>query len=389
MIYRRKKDGRYAVRVDLKQRGANGKRIRRSVGTYRTLNAAKAAERKALDDIEKGIDPKPPKKPREAIETVDDLIDGYLAECESNGCTTKTSEIYSGLARRYIRPHLGTVAIDDLRPADVAAWRDLLLQRGGEDGAPLSACTVAETMTLLSGAYKHALAMDVAHVSPCIGVKRPRIRRFEGTALSAEEIARLLNIARATRWEAFVGLALATGARRGELLALSWSDYDEAQGTLTIRHSLGETVSDGVKLGDTKTHEPRTILLSPVAQNALRVQRLMQAKDRLLAGTAYDHGDVIFADELGHRIRPVLATKAYADLARKANLPTTRLHDLRGTAATTMLALGADLNTVAKILGHTSATMTLQRYGHLLHAVQRDAADRLSSYLEGLQKGAS
>ncbi|MGB8518684.1 MAG: site-specific integrase [Candidatus Tumulicola sp.] len=297
------------------------------------------------------------------------------------------------IAPRLIRPHLGGVALVKLRPARIAEWVAALLKRSGKatktaDGTfrerPLSAKSVYHAFTLLNGAMRFALRMELIGRNPCEAVTRPSVKRSNAKAFSADEVTRLLDVARGTRWEPFVTLALSTGARRGELCGASWLDYDAESGTLTIRHSLSQT-RRGITLKATKTGRTRTLPLSRIAKDALRSQGALQARERLANGVSYQNADdAIFADEIGRRVTPMAASCAFERIARKAGISSTRLHDLRHTAATTLLLAGVDVRTAAGVLGHASPTITLSTYAHLMPEAQREAVDRLGERLERL-----
>lgn len=384
-IYRRK-SGRFAVLIDLDPTAA-GLRRRRSVGTFRTRKEAERAERQALEARDRGIDLSP------KTVTVSELLDRYLGDREALGRGAKTLQEYRSYADRLVRPHLGGITLAKLRPVRIAEWRDELLARGGKpvkdkDGnlhdRPLSPKTVYHAFTLLNGALRFALRMDLVGRNPCEAVTRPSVHRSDATAIAPGQVTSLLDTARGTRWEGFVTLALTTGCRRGELCGLSWSDYDAANATLTIRHSLSQTRA-GVVLKAPKTNTVRTLPLSRMATEALKAQRVLQAKERLAAGAFYQNVDeAIFADELGRRITPMAATCAFERIARKAGISTTRLHDCRHTAATTLLLAGVDVRTTAGVLGHASPTITLSTYAHLMPEAQRDAVERLGERLEKL-----
>jgi len=116
-----------------------------------------------------------------------------------------------------------------------------------------------------------------------------------------------------------------------------------------------------------------------MAIDALRMQKAAQDADRERVGEFYCEEGAVFADELGHRLTPKAATNGFTRLARKAGISTTRLHRARHTAATTMLSNGVDPTTAAAILGHSSPTVTLQVYSHLVPGAQRGAMDRLGT----------
>lgn len=182
-------------------------------------------------------------------------------------------------------------------------------------------------------------------------------------------------------------LALATGARRGELCGLSWSDVDLAARKLRIWRSLSQT-KGRVELKDTKTHRERLIGLSAWALEALRRQRVMQAEERLRAPVGlYVESGAVFTNELGERITPMAATKAFGRVARAANISTQRLHDTRHTAASHLIAEGSDAVTVASDLGHDSATITLSIYSHAFDDAKHEATDRLGARMERIASG--
>ena len=152
-VYKRE-SGRYAVLIDLES-SATGLRRRKSVGTFRTRKEAEAAERRALEARDRGIDLSP------KTVTVAELLDRYLADREALGRGAKTLQEYRGCADRLIRPHLGGIALAKLKPARIAEWVAELLKRGGKptknaDGKllarPLSAKSVHHAFTLSSTA---------------------------------------------------------------------------------------------------------------------------------------------------------------------------------------------------------------------------------------------
>lgn len=372
-IYKRK-SGRYAVLIDI-DRGADGKRQRRPLGTFRTRKEAERAERDALAARDRGID----LSPRSV--TVAELLKRYLADRKSR-CGAKTLQEYGHKADLYIIPHLGSMLLAKLRPAHVAEWQSSIGQSGGRGGKPVSAKTVTHARSLLYGALQWAVTMQLVAMNACSVVEAPKVRRSDAKALPASEVAKLLATASGTRWGPFVTLALAIGARRGELLAIRWESVDLARRTVTIGASISQTRAGGLAVKGTKSDVVRTIPLSRVALEALQKQRALQAADKLRAGQHYVDAGFVFADELGGCLSPMAATNAYARLARKAGISSTRLHDTRHTVATTLLTSGVDVRTTAGVLGHSSPVVTMTTYAHLLSDVQRDAVDRLGAALD-------
>jgi len=225
--------------------------------------------------------------------------------------------------------------------------------------------------------------MEIVGRNVCEAVTPPSPARSTAKALTIHEVGALSSMARGTRWESFIAVALMLGARRGEVLALTWNDVDLDAGRVTIRASLSQT-KGSVALKSTKTDRVRSVPISASTAAAFRKQRAQQAADKLLAGEGYrvDLTLPIFTDELGMRLSPKAATNAFARLARKAGLSTTSLHSTRHTTATTLVRAGIDLRTVSSIMGHSNASVTLGIYSHVVAGAERAAVDVLEGRLE-------
>jgi integrase len=377
-VYRRK-SGRWAVLVDADQDAA-GKRVRRTLGTFSTRKDAERAEREALTMRDNGIDLVP------TTVSIATLVERFIDDREVLGRGAKTIEEYRRNATLYVNPYLGQRSVAKLRPAHVTEWVATLLRGGGVKGRALSAKTVRHAFTLLSASLRWAVRMQLAGRNVCEAVNSPRVARSEAKALSAAELIAVLNVARETRWAAFATLALALGARRGELCAVTWLDVDLVSKTIAIRKSVSQTKAT-VALKSTKSGHTRILPLSRLALEALEWQRAMQVNDRRAAGRAYEDGDSVFTDALGARVTPKAATNAFARIAVKAKISTTRLHDLRHTTATTLLTSGVDVRTTAGVLGHVNPNVTLSVYAHLVVDTQRDAVEKLGATLDLLTNG--
>jgi integrase len=306
-VYRRK-SGRWAVRVDV-DRDASGRRRRRALGTFATRKEAESAEREALFTKDRGVD----LSPRHV--TVAELLSRYLRDRASR-CGAKTLQEYERIGNRYVLPRLGAMLLAKVRPAHIAEWQAAIAESGGRNDSAISPKTVYHARALLYGALRWAVKMQLLAANPCAAVDPPTIRRSEAKALRSDEIARLLDAAAPTRWGPFVALAFALGARRGELLALRWSNIDLERRTVTIEASLSQTRS-GVSRKGTKTDRVRTVPLSPLALDAIRRQRALQAQDKLVAGAAYaDQGFVFRRRASGARgFHPRALSEPYVKLS--------------------------------------------------------------------------
>jgi integrase len=162
-------------------------------------------------------------------------------------------------------------------------------------------------------------------------------------------------------------LALTSGARIGELLALRWSDLDLESGTLRIERTRS-AAKDGPTFTTPKGGKARHAHLTPRALEALRRHRASQNEERLKVGRAWEDSNLIFPTRTGGVMRPsTLTDDHFKPLLERAGLPrSVRFHDLRHTAATLLLSRGVDVVSVQRLLGHASAAMTLSVYAHYM-----------------------
>jgi integrase len=293
----------------------------------------------------------------------------------------RTAEEYEGLAIRHIIPTLGGLAISKLRPAHVSELYARLLTGKGDQRA-LSGRTVHHVHRVLYRILSWAERMQLVERNVARLIDPPSPQPSEAKAISPDEVAALLAAADGTRWQPLFVLAFTTGARRGELLALTWDDVAFVGAALTIRRALTKTRKAGTYLKPTKNNSVRIVGLSPFALEALRSIRATQAADKLAAGPGYADAGSVFADSLGGWLNPDDASHAYSSFAKKSGISSTRLHSARHTAATLMLGSGIDPRTVAGVLGHTVASTTVNIYGHLIASRATSAVQTLGDELE-------
>jgi len=197
--------------------------------------------------------------------TVAELVDRYITQRSMLGrCGLKTTEEYRRMLRLYIEPHLRGVPIKKLRPSAVTDWVVTLLLSGGRDGKPIRAKTTKHAFALLSSSLRWAVRQQIVAQNVCDTAEAPVVARSEAQALAPDEIAKLVAVARDTRWESFIDRALMLGARRGELLALTWDDVDFENRRLTVRASLSQTAG-ATAIKSTKSGRVRLIPLTTAA----------------------------------------------------------------------------------------------------------------------------
>ncbi len=299
----------------------------------------------------------------------------------AHGLSAKTVERYRQLAERQIIPHLGAVRLQALSVRQVRAWHETLA-RPDTAGNILSARTIGHAHRVLHRALALAVADEILTRNVAGAVRAPRVDAGEMEILAPEQIAAVLAGLRGHRLFPLAALALATGMRRGELLALQVGDVDCEAGTVTVQRSLEETAA-GLRVKPPKTrHGRRTIALPAGAVAVLRAHWRQQLEYRLALGLGKPEPDaLLFSQPDGTPLSPDNLSRDWRRTCRVLGLPLVSFHALRHTHASALIASGLDVVQIAKRLGHGSAVVTLRVYAHLFGSVDNRAADAIEAVL--------
>lgn len=304
-----------------------------------------------------------------------DWIASTLAASDRKA-TTKV--LYTGLANKHIvDSKIGAMTLDKLKPSHVIAWRIELQKRG------LAESTVRTTYTVLRAVLDSAVLDDALGKNPAAAVARPKVTRKEAAYLTSEQVRLLLEEAEDGRYVYLFEFLVNTALRRGEALALTWSDIDFDRKLIRVRGTLSRIDGELVVTEPKTDKSKRVIHLSPTSERILKAVRLRQKEDRLKAGSVWAATNYVFTTEAGQPCDPRNALRAFKVAATKADLPNVGLHTLRHSAATLMLENGVPLRVVSEILGHVSVSITGDIYGHVSPDVSSQAMDVLGSALEG------
>lgn len=313
--------------------------------------------------------------------TVGDLIDDWLALAIRDLSPT-TARGYDWIIKTYVRPSLGKVPLARLRASQLDRFYAQLREKGGQDGKPLSAATVRQVHAILRRALQQGVRWGWIKENPAALASPPRVRSAQLTPPEPADVVALIATANAEDPDlgCFLYLAATSGARRGELCGLRWSDLDFKAGAMTITRNVVEG-ANGVVEKDTKTHAARRIALAPDTVAVIESHRKRMA-DRAAACAAQttNQAHVFSVDPDGDRPwTPNEVTKRFIRLRRKADLEGVRLHDLRHFAATRLLAAGVPVRTVSGRLGHANAATNLGVYAHFVEQSDREAAATLGA----------
>jgi integrase len=234
----------------------------------------------------------------------------------------------------------------------------------------------------LHKALKAAVSDGLIPRNVAAGLKLPKLSREEIDPLNREEARRLLEAAKGERLEALYMLALNTGMRLGELLALNWDDVDLEGEVLRVRRTLTRA-GKVYTTGEPKTRNSRRVIrLTGAAVEALRGHLPRQLEEMGRMGSLYQPGGLVFATEVGTIVNPSnVRNRSLKPLLKKAGLRPVRFHDLRHTCATLLLLKNVNPKIVSELLGHASVSITLDVYSHLMPDMQEKAARALEEAL--------
>ncbi len=267
--------------------------------------------------------------------------------------------------RVHVEPRWGTRRIADIRPTEVQKWIAEL---------PLSASSVAHAQTVLASILDGAVSDRRLATNPARGVRLPRKTTTKPrNYLTANQVH---SLADESKHPDIILLLATTGLRWGEMAALRVRDIDLGRGRIRVERSASKVNSKTI-IGTTKTHAARSVAVSSSVLKLLAPAMAGKAPDELL----WCRAD-------GQPLRPPTTTHWFGAAVKRcqaadAKFPRVTVHELRHTAASLMIASGANVKTVQAQLGHKTATMTLDRYGHLFPDDLDDVADKMDDLVSG------
>lgn len=408
-------DGRWMGRIDLGWQGGK----RRSKSVYRkTRRAVADAIRDGLKAAEQGT------LVGDERQTVGEFLTRWLQDVARPRVRPRTLTGYEGCIERHVRPHLGHVRLSKLTPQHLQAWMGTLEKAGVSTGRRRYARVV------LRMALNTAIRWQLVSQNPATLIDAPRTPHREIRPLNPEQAKALLAVAADGPLDAFVAVAVGCGLRLGESLGLQWQDVDLDAATLRVRRAVQRFGGDAaarrpllaqrrqlrdalkaaepadverraallldltavraklaevrtrVQVSDLKSERSRRVIALPgVAVAALRRHRVRQLESRLLAGSQWQESGFVFTSSVGTPMEPRNVTRQFKALLQQAELPNVRIHDLRHSCATLLLAQGVNPRVVMETLGHSQVSLTLNTYSHVLPVLQQDAASKMDALL--------
>ena len=311
-------------------------------------------------------------------QTVKQLLEYWLEKVHKFHIRVSTYEEYAALIRKHIVPIIGHLRLQKLTAQHIHSLYAQKLEEG------LSSARVRGIHAVLHSALKYAVRTNLVARNVSDMVDLPSIEKHEMQPLEPGQAQALLEKVSEHGLGALLTVALATGMRQGELLALRWQDVDWKLGELQIRRSVRYRGRRGFLESKPKTESGmRRVTLPSFVVEVLKRHRVSQLEARLQAGASWIERDLVFCRPDGDFMKAPTLRYQFFRLLEKVGLPRMRFHDLRHTAATLLLSMGVEMRVIQAILGHSDIATTANIYAHVLPAMQQEAMGKMDSLLRG------
>jgi len=305
-----------------------------------------------------------------------DFVRARVDRWEAAGAiSARTAQRYRQLLEHQIAPHLGAKPLQKLTRLDVEEWHTTL-RHGG-----LASRTIGHAHRMLSKALGDAERDGAVVKNVCKLQKAPRVTERE--MVIVQDVAGLVDKLRGERLHALAMVALFTGMRLGEVLALRWNRVDLEGGVIMVREALEPTKAHGIRFKAPKSKAGRRdITLPDTLVDALREHRraVLELQMKLGAGHLPDDA-LLFSNLEGTPLQPSNVSSDWGDLAERIGAPGVTFHGLRHTHASQLIASGVDIVTISKRLGHAKPSVTLAIYAHMFHTDDSKAANAINAAL--------
>ena len=310
------------------------------------------------------------------IHAVTQYLDQWL-NSKKQALRENSWEMYRQSLDYYVKPEIGHLKLARLRPNHIEDMQSQLLIR-------VSATTAASARVVLGGALKKAVRLGLIPVNPVEATDGPKKSKPVMYALSVEETLRFLDACASFRFGLYFKLALSTGIRPEEGIALQWPDLDLGErGVCRVSKVIHRLDGGGWRWHEPKTKSStRSIVFPGELAGQLLEHRKRQLEQKLRTGQHWQNNDLVFSTSHGAPILIGLLGLEFKAILEQAGIPSTvRVYDLRHSFVTLSLLAGVDPKTVSQEAGHASVAFTLDHYGHVLKEMHEGASDKREQLL--------
>ena len=367
---KRRVDGRYQANIlvgyDLKGKAV----IKRVYGKTETeLDAAKEDAKKlaGLGNF--------------STATVGEWLDEWLRirqmDVDEETLSERTYDTYDDVVRLHLKPKLGSIGMQSLQPSNIRNVIKTKLK------ARLSGRRVQYIYTVLNMALTQAENDRAILWNPCKAVKKPTAEKRQYVVITKEQFDTIINAVANSALQPLTTVAWDTGMRLGELMGLTWSAIDFKKSTVTVKQTVRRTKTKGVHLSNTlkSDNANRELPLTAGAATALKAHKKRQAAHRLSCGLKYhSENDLVFPQLDGSPQDPANASRDWGNIKRELGLPAKlHFHDLRHTYASTLEEMDVSVKKIQLLMGHASATFTMDTYIHKTETMMDGVKEKLEA----------
>lgn len=299
----------------------------------------------------------------------------------------QTIETYNYILDNRILPHFGHIKVKDITHIYIANFIEKLAKDG------LASATIQKHYNILNSIFKLALKNEMIKKNPMDKVDKPSVTYKPGEVYNSQELKELYGLLSKEdnkQMVLMIKMALKTGMRKGELLALRWDDINFDANTIQVSHSLSYTKNEGYFLKTPKTkYSVRKIAPPKKLMEELKQHKAIKDKQCKLAEELWGDGEhyFVFSTDLGKPFFPDVPNRWWTRFLTRVNkqlekhekqpLKRIRFHDLRHTATTDLINKGVNIHSISKRLGHSNIGTTMNIYGHYLDEADQKIAELL------------
>lgn len=320
--------------------------------------------------------------------TVAQWLDTWQAEY-LGAVKLSTVSSYQATIKNHIKPGLGAIKLEFLTTQDIQEFYNRRL-KGDEKREPLSPKTVKNIHGVLHKALHQAMLNGLIRNNPSDACVLPKAIKKKVKPLNEEQIAALLKALKGHKYENLILTALFTGLREGEVCGLQWDCVNLESGAILVDKQL-QSIRKSVRgdrdkyaLVPTKNGKERYLTVAPFVVELLKKEKSKQDNNRKLFEGGYEDSGLVFTDEIGRRITPQAAYRAFKLVVTELGFETARFHDLRHSFAVASLRSGDDVKTVQENLGHATSAFTLDVYGHVTEQMKVESANRMEAFIQSV-----
>lgn len=366
----RKHGSNWQYTVELEPDPVTNKRRQKSKGGFRTKKECEKALAEIITKLENG-------QYFEIKKTnVREYLNYWLDAYAKISVAPSTYTRYNQFATTIIQ-YLGNVSLEKLKPADIQHFYTELTKK-----SKLSNNTILKIHRMFHLSLKHAVQWQILFYNPTNNVKAPKFTKSEMKVWTSETADNFLKDIKDTTLYLPVMLAITTGMRQGEIAALKWKNVNFENGFISVTHNM-QRIENRYELKKPKTAKSkRSIAMMDLTIKELKKHKTFQKELLLSMGKHLDDDNFICCWDDGSPYTPHYISDNFRKYVSKLQYPKIRFHDLRHTHATMLLSKGVNPKIVSERLGHSTVSITLDTYSHVLPNMQKEAVKKLNNLFE-------